>query len=219
MSVGLSTSFDTATARRRTGYEALELLTGWAMLEAALWTLGGAQVVLGLAALAVMAAFNYVNGYTRYEQGFSPAANRRALWLIPTAVCVGGAMILIGVLAGTVHPLIGVHAPAVHILGYAIWAFVQEWMALGFVLGRLERMLSARYAVLGCAAIFCLAHVPNLVLMIATFVMSAVFAVLFRRYRALYPIAVAHALLGLSLAIALPGPATHFMRVGAAYFR
>ena len=203
---------------RRTGSEQLELLTGWAMLEAALWTLGKEQVWLGLGTIAVMAAFNLASGCSAWEQGFSLRTNRRALWMVPVAMVIAAAISETGALAGTLHGLYGFRAPVWHAFGYAVWAFVQEWMALGFVFVRLERIWP-RYAVLGCAAIFCVAHLPNRALMAATFVMSAAFAMLFRRYRALYPLAFAHALFGLALAVAMPGWATHFMRVGMAYFK
>jgi membrane protease YdiL (CAAX protease family) len=204
---------------RRTGTEYLELLTGWAMLEAALWTSGREQVWIGVGAIAAMAAFNIVSGCTAREQGFSFRANVRAWWMVPAAVVIAGGMLAGGALAGTLHGMSGYRTPALHAFGYAIWAFVQEWMALGFVLVRLERVVSGRWAVAGCTAIFTLAHLPNPVLMAATCVMSATFAVVFRRYRALYPLAFAHALFGLAMAIAVPGWMTHFMRVGMAYFR
>jgi membrane protease YdiL (CAAX protease family) len=207
------------TASRRIGRAYLELFLGWTMLEAALWSLGNAQLLLGVGALAIMVGFNYESGVTSFEQGFSLRAVRRALWIIPATLALAGAMLTAGALAGTLHPLYGLRAPLRHALGYATWAFVQEWMALGFVLVRFERMVTGRYAVLGCAVIFGLAHAPNLVLMATTFVMASAFALLFRRYRSLYPLAVAHALLGMSLALSAPPPALHFMRVGAGYFR
>jgi membrane protease YdiL (CAAX protease family) len=167
----------------------------------------------------VMVAFNLVSGVSKWEQGFSPRANWKALWLMPPAIIIAAAMLATAAWAGTLHPLLGYRTPALHAFGYVSWAFLQEWMALGFVLVRLERMLSPRYAVLACAVIFSVAHIPNPMLMASTFAMAATFAFLFRRYRALFPMAFAHALLGLTLALALPGHLTHFMRVGAGYFR
>jgi membrane protease YdiL (CAAX protease family) len=207
------------TARRRVGRAYLELFLGWALLEAALWTTGKEQILLGLGALATMAAFNYASNVSATEQGFSARANRRGLWVVGVAVLLSAGMLIAGAIAGTLHPLYGIRTPFWHALGYSVWALVQQWMSLGFVLVRLERMMEGRFAVMGCALIFSLAHVPNTVLIATTFVMAAVFALLFRRYRALYPLAVSHALLGMSLALSVPPPALHFMRVGAAYFR
>lgn len=204
---------------RRVGRAYLELYLGWGLLEAALWTTGKEQVLLGLGALATMAAFNYASNVSATEQGLSLRANRRSLWLVAVAVALSAGMIAAGAIAGTLHPLYGLRTPFLHALGYAVWALVQEWMSLGFVLVRLERMMKGRAAVMGCALIFSLAHAPNTVLMATTFLMCGVFVLVFRRYRALYPLAASHALLGMSLALSVPPPALHFMRVGAAYFR
>ena len=40
---------------------------------------------------------------------------------------------------------------------------------------------------------------------------------LFLRYRNLYPLAISHAILGISIAITVPGPVDHNMRVGLGY--
>jgi hypothetical protein len=40
---------------------------------------------------------------------------------------------------------------------------------------------------------------------------------LFLHYRNLYPLAMAHAVLGITVAIAVPGPVVHNMRVGLGY--
>jgi membrane protease YdiL (CAAX protease family) len=66
--------------------------------------------------------------------------------------------------------------------------------------------------------LFCIAHIPNPVLMLATLGMGLFWAELFRRYRNIYPLSVAHAILGLSLSVTIPEPVTHHMRVGIAYW-
>ena len=40
----------------------------------------------------------------------------------------------------------------------------------------------------------------------------------FLRLRNLYPLAMAHAIFGISIAITIPGPVVHNMRVGLGYF-
>jgi hypothetical protein len=40
---------------------------------------------------------------------------------------------------------------------------------------------------------------------------------LFLRYRNLYPLALAHTILGITVAITVPGPVVHNMRVGLGY--
>jgi hypothetical protein len=43
--------------------------------------------------------------------------------------------------------------------------------------------------------------------------------VVFLRYRNLYPLALAHAILGITVAITIPGPMMHNMRVGLGYLK
>ena len=54
---GISPTLHSTANDRRTGHEYLELITGWAMLEAALWTTGREQVIIGLLALCARVAF------------------------------------------------------------------------------------------------------------------------------------------------------------------
>jgi membrane protease YdiL (CAAX protease family) len=166
-----------------------------------------------------MALFNWVSGITRDEQGFSTRANLSAMWIAVAGLVLASALMVTGYVAGTLNEMVGFTNPLPHIAAYGTWAFIQEWMSLGFVFVRLQRILSARWAVLTLAAIFAFAHVPNVTLMLVTFAMSAVFALLFRRHRALAPFAIAHAAMGLALAVACPPWLTHYMRVGAIYWR
>ena len=67
------------------------------------------------------------------------------------------------------------------------------------------------------AGIFSLAHLPSPILTVATLVFGLAACTLFLRYRNLYPLAITHAILGICIAICLPGPVTHNMRVGLGY--
>ena len=61
------------------------------------------------------------------------------------------------------------------------------------------------------------AHIPNPVLVPVTLAGGLILSELFRRNRTLYMLAVAHALVALSLAISVPEPVLHDMRVGLGY--
>jgi hypothetical protein len=52
----------------------------------------------------------------------------------------------------------------------------------------------------------------------ATFIGGLFFVELFRRFRNIYPLAVAHAMLGLTLAITIPDDWLRHMRVGLGFF-
>jgi membrane protease YdiL (CAAX protease family) len=95
---------------------------------------------------------------------------------------------------------------------------VQQLLLQDFFLRRLRLLLpSAGLAVVAAAAIFSIAHIPSPVLTLVTFFMGLAACLLFLRYRNLYPLAMAHAILGITIAITLPNSIIHNMRVGLGY--
>jgi membrane protease YdiL (CAAX protease family) len=103
---------------------------------------------------------------------------------------------------------------------YALWALVQEILAQSYLYLRLEAVWGgSRRAVLMTAVLFALAHLPNPVLTPVTLVAALAFTAAFRRWRNVYTVAVAHAVLGLALSVTMPAALTHQMRVGIAYWR
>ncbi len=65
--------------------------------------------------------------------------------------------------------------------------------------------------------LFTIAHLPNPILTVLTLLWGWASCRLFLRYRNLYTLAMAHAILGISIAITIPGPVDHNMRVGLGY--
>jgi membrane protease YdiL (CAAX protease family) len=85
---------------------------------------------------------------------------------------------------------------------------------------RLVRLMPGRsIAVWTAAALFAVAHFPNPILMAATMLWGMVACRLFLRYRDLYTLGVVHAVLGLTLAFAIPAAIHHQMHVGLGYLR
>ena len=83
---------------------------------------------------------------------------------------------------------------------------------------RLLRILPGkRYAAVVAATIFAVAHLPNPILTAATLVWGLIACLVFLRYRNLYTLAITHAILGVCLAISIPGPVIRNMRVGLGY--
>jgi membrane protease YdiL (CAAX protease family) len=72
-------------------------------------------------------------------------------------------------------------------------------------------------AALAAAAMFSLAHLPNPILTVLTFIFGLAACLIFLRYRNLYSLGIAHAILGVTLAITLPAPLIRNMRVGLGY--
>ena len=101
---------------------------------------------------------------------------------------------------------------------YALWTFVQQLLLQGFFLNRLLRILPApTMAAFAGGVLFAVAHLPNPILTVATFAWGFAACVIFIRYRNLYPLAIAHAILGITLAVTIPGPVIRNMRVGLGY--
>jgi hypothetical protein len=67
--------------------------------------------------------------------------------------------------------------------------------------------------------LFALAHVPNPVLTPITLVWGIAACFLFLRYRNIYALGIAHGILGLCVAVIVPEPLQHHMRVGIGYYR
>ncbi|MBV9608956.1 MAG: CPBP family intramembrane metalloprotease, partial [Acidobacteria bacterium] len=79
--------------------------------------------------------------------------------------------------------------------------------------------VGGRKAVICSALLFAIAHVPSPVLTTGSLMMGLVFCEAFRRYRNIYPLALAHWVIGLSLSLALPDFIARHMRVGIGYLR
>ena len=92
-------------------------------------------------------------------------------------------------------------------LGYAIWSFVQQFLMQGYFLLRLLQLLpNPKLAAITTALIFTLAHLPNPILTPLTLLWGVAACLVFLRHRNLYPLAVAHAIFGICIAITIPGP-------------
>jgi hypothetical protein len=103
---------------------------------------------------------------------------------------------------------------------YAVWAGVQQFLSQGVFLLRFLRLIpKPAAAALAAAALFATAHLPNPVLMPITFIWGFAACLLFLRYRNIYPLMIAHAILGITVAITIPGPVDRNMRVGLGYLR
>jgi len=200
-------------ARRR---DAVEIAAAFGMLEIALWTPKAAQLRWGIAMLAVVALLTVFGRRTATDLGLGALGFRGALVLLPISAGVCALLLVTGWLAGWLHSPISSVAVK-HGLGYVAWAFAQQYMAQSFYYVRFESLVGSRRAMWIAAALFSVAHLPNPVLLPATFFAGLAFTYAFRRYRNLYPIAAAHAMLGLALSVALPMSWTHQMRVGLGY--
>ena len=196
-----------------------QLAVGYGLLEVSLWTAGQTQRASALAAALWIALATLVNRRSPRALGLTAAGFFGSLIAIPVAAAVAAAIVLIGWEAGTLRGLFGARPPLWHSAEYAIWALLQPFILNSFFFVDLEDLLDdGKRALGGAVALFCLAHIPNPVLMAGTLLTAIFFVSLFRRYRNIYPLAIAHALLGLALAVTVPDAWIRHMRVGIAYW-
>ncbi len=142
----------------------------------------------------------------------------RSLWVVGAALLVAAAAVTV---AARLHTL---HTPASPVLfienywAYALWAAVQQFLLQCFFLSRLRRLLpGTASAVIAATLIFAAAHLPSPILTTVTLLWGLAACLLFLRYRNLYTLALAHAILGITVAMTVPGPVDHNMRVGLGY--
>jgi len=198
----------------------VELITGYALILAVLWTPRPYQRALYILALLVIVAIIWRSFTTLDAMGLRTTNFLRSSWIVAAAAAVSVVSVLI---AYRLHTLHAPHAARLFIKtfwGYALWSFAQQILLQDFFLHRLLRLLRSRsLAAVAAALIFAFAHVPSPILMLITLSLGLAACFLFLRYRNLWPLAISHALLGITIAIAIPAPAIRNMRVGLGYLR
>jgi hypothetical protein len=191
-----------------------------ATMEAALWSQGSWQKLWYAVSLAVLVVCVLVSHPRASDLGVGWRGLKGSLWAIPLAALICGGAIFAASQLGTLSVLYGSHPVYWHSLLYAIWALEQQFILNSFFYRRFESLLGdTTIAVVITAGLFALVHIPNPVLMPATFLGGIFFVEVFRRWRNIYAIAVAHAMFGLTLAITVPNHWIRNMRVGIGFLR
>lgn len=196
----------------------VEVAVGFALIEAALWDRRHIAPWSWLA-LAWIVASTVTAGFSLPQLGAGATGLKRALWVAAAGLLLAAGIAAGGALAGTLHSYTHGSNVALGSVLYVGWALAQEFILQSFFFLRLERILnSGKRAAWVAALLFFLAHLPNPVLLITAAIAGPLLCELFRRYRNIYPLAIAHALVGLALAAAIPDLIHHQMKVGIAYY-
>ncbi len=194
----------------------LQLCGMFALIEAALWTTGPLRLlfitVIAIGCLIVLG---------------SQASNRVATdtcrpgawnWTFKIAFTASMVILGVGLAAGWLHRPSGRWPVPIGIVLYLFWAVLQQFVLQALFFVRLQRLVGdGRFTMIVCALLFCVTHLPSIILVVTTFFAALFFCESFRRYRTIYPIAVAHSMLALALSAAVPEGLLRQMRVGAAY--
>jgi membrane protease YdiL (CAAX protease family) len=205
----------TPAHRRR---DLFELSVGYILILLVIWTPNPWQRLLYWLAAAFILAVSWrsFNGWP--AMGLRWTNFLQSLWIVGLALVGATVAVLIAARLHTLRPWQGPIELVQRFWGYALWAFLQQFLLQIFFLQRFLRLVSSKtLAVALAAGIFALAHLPSPILTAVTLVFGLAACWLFLRYRNLYPLAITHAILGICIAICFPGPVTHNMRVGLGY--
>lgn len=212
-----STSFTISTSQRNLSIRTLaELTLGFFAIMVVLWLPTREQLIFGPVALLAPLLLVLLQRPTLNELGLHWRGFVSSLWILPAAAVVATAGILLARAAGTFHELY--KADLAHVGGYVLWTIYQQFLLQDYFMPRLTRVLNTDAAIAFAAVLFAMAHLPNLVLTVATLVWGAVSCVLFRRCRSVVVLGITQGLLGLCFAVCIPDAYLHHMRVGLGYW-
>lgn len=198
--------------------DAVELFTAFFLILIIIWTPRPWQARIYLVATAFIVVTTWFRFTRASAMGLRTKNFVRSLWIAAAAGAVAAVAVAISARMHTLHVPRSPVDFLSRFIGYIIFAFVQQWLLQAYFLERLIRLTpSTTTAAVSAAGLFSLAHLPNPILTIATVIWGTVACLVFLRHRNLYSLWIAHAILGIMLAICLPGPVTRNMRVGLGY--
>ena len=212
-----STSFAISTPQSDTSLRTLtELGIGFAAILVVLWLPTREQLIFGPIALLSPLILVLLERPTLSELGLHWRGFVSSLWILPAAAVLAVGGILLAQAAGTFHEL---YKPDLaHVGGYVLWTIYQQFLLQDYFMPRLARVLNTDAAIAFAAVLFAMAHLPNVVLTVATLVWGAVSCALFRHCRSVVVLGITQGLLGLCFAVCVPDAYLHHMRVGLGYW-
>ena len=225
----LWTSHPTEHTRRRA---LIEIAIAYALILSVIWSPRPVQRVLWVIAAVGVAGMMARSWPGREALGLRTTNFGRTMWVPTAALAIAATAVAVSIhlhgLRLPASPPVGIgssgdvlgHATLIArtFWGYALWTFAQQFLLQGFFLMRLlEIVPGPKLAAFAAATLFALAHIPNPILCITTLAWGFAACLVFLRYRNLYPLAIAHAIFGIMLAITIPAPIIRNMRVGLGY--
>ena len=195
-----------------------ETLWVFVLLESVLWTPRslGHSALIGLLLVSPL-WLTWKTGYNRQKLGLVWPERRITAWIVAAGLAIALTFPLGARLLGQPLPADPNWPRLGNILPYFIWAIFQQFLLQSFIFLRMESAVGKRFAVFASSALFTIAHSPNVPLTILTLFGALFFTDLFRRYRSIYPLGIAHFLMGISIAYSFPTSLMHHMRVGLSF--
>jgi len=187
------------------------------MILAYIWRLRYSHSGAWIAILALMLLSHLARREAPYSLGFR-TRNMRECWrrFAPALAFLALLMLASGTLLHTIRP-IAVATAMASWAAYVPWGVFQQYALNGYFLNRFRAVMGLRAASLVAAALFCGAHAPNWLLMVVAFPAGYCSTLIYRRYRNLYFLGLAHATVGFLLFLVVPDSVSHHLKVGPGY--
>ncbi|HXH47823.1 MAG TPA: CPBP family glutamic-type intramembrane protease [Terriglobia bacterium] len=197
-----------------------EILAVYAAILLYIWRWQDAHPFLWVPLLAAVLFSQWLYGDTLEERGLTAREFRAcARAILPVLLVVVAAGVLYGLWAREVAVQLASPRAALMFVGYFIWCSLQQYLTQSYFHRRLMRVVqSAHLRSFVIGLLFAGAHIPNPVLMAATFAGGIVFAEIFSRHPNIWPLAFVQALAGFVIGTLSPPWIIHGMRVGPGYF-
>ena len=205
---------------RKKSWGIVELLVSFGLILTANWTSNPAQQWFYWAAVAWIGGSTAVAFIRSKSIEFRLTGFWRSLWIVGAALMLAAPAIAIAARMHTLQQPYGPMGRAEAFVGYAVWAIAQQWLLQGYFLPRLVQVMPREsWAAAIVSVLFAVAHLPNAILAVMALFWGLAASFLFLRFRSIVTLGFAHAILGITVAISIPGPVLHNMRVGLAYLQ
>ena len=161
LSAGLATTNQPRSARR----DLLDLIVGYALILATVWTINPTQRVLYWLAFAWIVGTTWARHEGWTALGLGRKGLLQSLWIVAVALAVSALAIFIAWRTHTLHRLHGPTPILLHGWGYIVWSLMQQFLLQSYFLLRFLRLLPGKAApIIAATGIFALAHLPNPIL-------------------------------------------------------
>lgn len=211
-------SVDGAISSQRRAWVFCELAVSYLMILAVIWTARPLQRWLYWVAIAWFVC-TIVYSFPGWKaMGCSATGFWRSTWVVGVALVLAASAMGLASSFHTLHRPRGLLDWVFAFGGYTVWSLAQQFLLQGYFLTRLSRVVpSATLCAVIAASIFAMAHLPNPILTGLTLLWGLAACFVFLKSRNIWPLAMAHAIFGIAVAVTIPGPVVHNMRVGRGY--
>lgn len=168
---------------------------------------------------AAMILSHKLHGETPGELGFGMRSLRDCFHDLAPAVALLALVLLGGGILLRDVRRIGADRALASLIAYLPWGLAQQYALNGYFLNRFDAAVGRRASPWLAAAAFCCVHAPNWFLMAVTFPLGYCSAVVYHRYRNLYFLGMAHAVVGFLLFLAAPDSISHHLVIGPGWFK